>query len=266
MDGNELSFDYNLLFTEDAIIDSLEAVAAFYESALEEMTIIGESVIQESADPIESVAKFTETVLTKVHANKLYKYLVSKMSKDEKKKKDNKIVQFCSKIYNKVKGMVKNSPVGKAYNKAKGAYEKTGMHDFLSTANKAQKKHDDTIRKANDSIKKSTDAADKQWDKEKIDNMNKHPYSFSVVIGAIVSLALIMVFGSHLVAAGCAAIGYSIGGTVLNIVATGLGVGIYKGVMKVEQNEKKSGKKNEDVEYSDEESAMLSELAEIDLL
>ena len=259
MDSNELSFDYNLLFTEEAIIDSLEAVAAFYESALEEMTVIGESVIQESADPIESVAKFTETVLTKVHANKLYKYLVSKMSEDEKKKKDNKIVQFCSKIYNKVKGMVKGSSVGKAYDKAKGAYEKTGMHDFLSTANKAQKKYDD-------SIKKSTDAADKQWDKEKIDNMNKHPYSFSVVIGAIVSLALIMAFGSHLVAAGCAAIGYSIGGTVLNIIATGLGVGIYKGVKKVEQNEKNSGKKNEDVEYSDEESAMLSELAEIDLL
>lgn len=232
MDSNELSFDYNLLFTEDAIIDSLEAVAAFYESALEEMTVIGESVIQESADPIESVAKFTETVLTKVHANKLYKYLVSKMSEDEKKKKDNKIVQFCSKIYNKVKGMVKGSSVGKAYDKAKGAYEK-GMHDFLSTANKAQK---------------------------------KHPYSYSVVIGAIVSLALIIAFGSHLVAAGCAAIGYSIGGTVLNIIATGLGVGIYKGVKKVEQNEKKSGKKNEDVEYSDEESAMLSELAEIDLL
>ena len=89
---------------------------------------------------------------------------------------------------------------------------------------------------------------------------------FSVVIGAIVSLALIIAFGSHLVAAGCAAIGYSIGGTVLSIIAHGLGVGIYKGVKKVEQNEKKSGKKNEDVEYSDEESAMLSELAEIDLL
>ena len=255
MDSNELSFDYNLLFTEDAIIDSLEAVAAFYESALEEMTVIGESVIQESADPIESVAKFTETVLTKVHANKLYKYLVSKMSEDEKKKKDNKIVQFCSKIYNKVKGMVKGSSIEKAYDKAKGAYEKTGMHDFLSTADKAMKKHG-----------KATDAADKQWDKEKNDNMNKHPYSFSVVIGAIVSLALIIAFGSQLVAAGCAAIGYSIGGTVLNIIAAGLGVGIYKGVKKVEQNEKKSGKKNEDVEYSDEESAMLSELAEIDLL
>ena len=255
MDGNELSFDYNLLFTEDAIIDSLEAVAAFYESALEEMTVIGESVIQESADPIESVAKFTETVLTKVHANKLYKYLVSKMSEDEKKKKDNKIVQFCSKIYNKVKDMVKGSSIGKTYNKVKGAYEKTGMHDFLSASDKAQKKYDD-------SIKKSTE----QWDKEKIDNMNKHPYSFSVVNGAIVSLALIISFGPQLVAAGCAAIGYTIGGTVLNIIATGLGVGIYKGVKKVEQNEKKSGKKNEDVEYSDEESAMLSELAEIDLL
>ena len=255
MNSNELSFDYNLLFTEEAIIDSLEAVAAFYESALEEMTVIGESVIQESADPIESVAKFTETVLTKVHANKLYKYLVSKMSKDEKKKKDSKIVQFCSKIYNKVKDMVKGSPIGKTYNKVKGAYEKTGMHDFLSTADKAMKKHVDNI-------KKSTE----QWDKEKLDNMNKHPYSFSVVVGAIVSLALIIAFGSNLVAAGCAAIGYSIGGTVLNIIATGLGVGIYKGVKKAEQNEKKSGKKNEDVEYSDEESAMLSELAEIDLL
>ena len=129
------------------------------------------------------------------------------------------------------------------------------MHDFLSTADKAMKKHVDNI-------KKSTE----QWDKEKIDNMNKHPYSFSVVVGAIVSLSLIIAFGSNSVAVGCAAIGYSIGGTVLNIVATGLGVGIYKGVQKVEQNEKKSGKKNEDVEYSDEESAMLSELAEIDLL